>query len=176
MLFFLCTFSFASQKQSESMLQEKTKSENLFITESTSSKTGEGQALEEELTINVEKLDQELKIIEKNYRIYKGLAITGYSLAGFGLALIIVDALAATPSEDPTDTKKFRELTWSAIPFLMVGTIFSITFRILETTENDKKLLKESSYYNMRGELELIQSQLYGETKKEAANKKEDFN
>lgn len=144
---------------------EKKNSQTVAENEKVQSNDPKRNTLEEELKINVEQLNQELKQAEENFIIYKSLAITGYSLAGLGLGLIIVDALAATPREDPTDAKKFGDLTWSAIPFALIGALFSVTFRVLEVAENDKKIVIESNYYDARSELELIQSQQSGKKK-----------
>lgn len=119
--------------------------------------------LEQQLIIELDELEAKLQDSTKKYRTWKGLAITGYSFTGMGVSFVIVDALAATNTEDPNSSNKFEKLSWSAIPFILLGTSMAVTFKILEDKENERRLITESELYDVKGELELLQIQLYGE-------------
>ena len=116
--------------------------------------------LKTELQEEIDKIDKEIQKASFNHKLYKGLAISGYSLTGVGLGFIILDSLVATPKEDPISPKKFGGLTWGGIPIAITGAILSITFRVLEEKTKDKKIVLEGSFYNLRGELEVINNQL----------------
>lgn len=116
--------------------------------------------LKTELQEEIDKIDKEIQKASFNHKLYKGLAISGYSLTGVGLGFIILDSLVATPKEDPISPKKFGGLTWGGIPIAITGAILSITFRVLEEKTKDKKIVLEGSFYDLRGELEVINNQL----------------
>lgn len=116
--------------------------------------------LKTELQEEIDKIDKEIQKASFNHKLYKGLAISGYSLTGVGLGFIILDSLVATPKEDPISPKKFGGLTWGGIPIAITGAILSITFRVLEEKTKDKQIVLEGSFYDLRGELEVINNQL----------------
>lgn len=125
------------------------------------------EELEKQLIIEISELEERLQLQETTYQTYRGLAITGYALTGAGLGLVILDTLVATPGENPNSAEKFGNMTWGAIPFALLGTIFAITFRLLEEDSGETKLLTEGNLYDIKSELDLIQLQLYGTIQEE---------
>ncbi len=129
----------------------------IFISLSLFSQTSTQAELEKELTVELEELEKVLAHDTKTYNTYKGLAISGYSLTGASLGLMILDTLVATPDEVANSANKFGNLTWSSIPFLVIGTAFSVAFHILEEEANEEKLITEGKVYDIRSELDAIQ-------------------
>lgn len=167
LIFFLASNSIYGSESEQvatinSEATEETLADETVKTSSTNKSHNRTQLLtfKSELLQELDKVDNAIQKASFNYSLYKGLAITGYSLTGVGLGFVILDSLVATPKEDPTNANKFGGLTWSGIPIALTGAILSVTFRILEEKTKDKKIVLEGSYYDLRSELETINNQL----------------
>ncbi|MBN2653402.1 MAG: hypothetical protein JXR63_13570, partial [Spirochaetales bacterium] len=100
---------------------------------------------QEDLKVNLPKLEEELAQVKKQQEAYRAVNITGALLALLGISFLLADSLVG--EDDPT--AKNGPLSYAGASFVGIGGVSCIVFSILYFTneERHQKLESTVNYY-----------------------------